>query len=308
MKKQILLLEKLGIPDAEVAKKAKHLDYELIWDVDKANSEAVEIIITIKKEVGRKIIEKYPNLKMIAVAFTGYDAVDLDACREKDIAVYNVPAYATNSVAELAVGLSISLLREIPKGDQLVKNKKWDLKPGLDLADKTIGIVGTGTIGIATAKLFKAFGCNLIGWSKSVKKEFQDLGGTYVDDIKQLFSEADIISVHLPLTKETRGSIGYDELSAMKNSGFIINTARGPIIHEFDLIQILKEQKIAGAALDVFDTEPIEPDNELIQLKNVILTPHIAYKTKEALQRRAQVTMNNIQDFLEGKETNRVDK
>lgn len=307
MKKQILLLEKLGIPEADVKEKAKDLDYELIWDSKKANTEAVEVVVTIKKEVDRKIVEKYPNLKMIAVAFTGYDAVDMDVCHEKDIAVYNVPAYATNSVAELAVGLSISLLREIPKGDQLVKNKEWDLKPGLDLGDKTIGIVGTGTIGIAAAKLFKAFGCKLIGWSKSVKDEFRDLGGTYVDELKQLFSQADIVSVHLPLNEKTRDIIGYEELSSMKNSGFLINTARGPIINESDLIKILKEEKIAGAALDVFDTEPIEKDNELLTLKNVILTPHIAYKTEEALQRRAQVTMDNIKDFNEGKKGNRVD-
>lgn len=132
MKKQILLLEKLGIPEADVKEKAKDLDYELIWSSSEANAEAVEIIVTIKKEADREIIEKYTNLKMIAVAFTGYDAVDMDVCQEKNIAVYNVPAYATNSVAELAVGLGISLLREIPKSDQLVKNKKWNLKPGLD--------------------------------------------------------------------------------------------------------------------------------------------------------------------------------
>lgn len=306
MNPQILLLENLGIPNADVENMVKNPDYELVWNADKATAEAVEVIVTIKKEVGRELIEKYPNLKMVAVAFTGYDAVDLEVCKEKNIAVYNVPSYATNSVAELAIGLSISLLREIPKSDQLVKNKKWNLKPGFDLCDKTIGIVGTGAIGIATAKLFKAFGCNLIGWSRSVKKEFQNLGGIYVDELKQLFSEADIVSIHLPLNKKTRGIIGYDALSEMKNSAFLINTARGPIVNESDLIKILKEQKIAGAALDVFDTEPIEPDNDLLKLENVILTPHIAYKTKEALQRRAQVTLENIQDFNEEKTNNKV--
>lgn len=306
MKKEILILEKLGIPDTEVEKMAKNLNYDLVWNPDKATANAVEVIITIKKEVDREIVERYSNLKMIAVAFTGYDAVDMVVCRKKNIAVYNVPAYATNSVAELAVGLSISLLREIPKADQFVKNKTWDLKPGMDLADKTIGIIGTGTIGIATAKLFKAFGCHLIGWSKSVKDGFKNLGGTYVDDIKHVFSQADIISVHLPLNPHTRGLIGQDELSVMKKSAFIINTARGPILNESDLIKILKDKKIAGAALDVFDTEPIQPDNELVHLKNVILTPHIAYKTEEALQRRAQVTLDNIKDFKEEKKGNRV--
>lgn len=306
MRKELLILESLGIPNSDVEQKAKDSDYQLVWNAEEATSEAVEVIITVKKEIDREVVERYPNLKMIAVAFTGYDAVDMEVCREKNIAVYNVPAYATNSVAELAVGLSISLLREIPKADQLVKNKRWDLKPGLDLAGKTVGIIGTGTIGIATAKLFKAFGCTIIGWSKSEKDDFKNIGGIYVDNIKHLFSKADIVSVHLPLNEATRGIVGFDEMAAMKETGFIINTARGPIINETDLIRILKDRKIAGAALDVFDVEPISSDNELLTLDNVILTPHIAYKTKEALQRRAQVTIDNIKDFMSGEAENRI--
>lgn len=306
MKKEILIFEDPGIPRSDVEEKAAGLDYQLVWNAEEATPEAVEVLVTIKKEVNREVMERFPNLKMVAVAFTGYDAVDTEVCGEKNIAVYNVPAYATNSVAELAVGLSISFLREIPKADQLVKNKNWDLKPGFDLADKIVGIVGTGTIGIATAKLFKAFGCTIIGWSRTEKDEFVELGGTYVDEFQELFSKADIVSVHLPLNEATRGIVGFDEMAAMKETGFIINTARGPIINETDLIKILKDRKIAGAALDVFDVEPISSDNELLTLDNVILTPHIAYKTKEALQRRAQVTIDNIKDFMSGEAENRI--
>ncbi|HZW77542.1 MAG TPA: NAD(P)-dependent oxidoreductase [Flavobacteriaceae bacterium] len=306
MPKQILLLQDLGISSEEVIKEVKKLDYEVIDDPGKATPGDVEIIITVKKEVGRKQLEKFPNLKMVAVAFTGYDSVDLEACQERDIAVYNVPHYATNSVAELAVGLAISLLREIPEADQIVKDKKWELKPGQDLKDKTIGIVGTGAIGIATARLFKAFGCKILGWSRSEHDEFKNLGGSYIKDKKEFFAKADIVSVHLPLTEETKGSIAKEELEAMKKTGFIINTARGPIINESDLIMVLKNQKIAGAAIDVFDTEPVKPDNELLTLDNVILTPHIAFNTEEALNRRAKVTFKNIKDFQDGKKGNRV--
>lgn len=306
MQKQILLLQNLGIPHEEFRKKTENLNYTFISDEKNATPTAVEIIITITTAVDKKVLEKYPNLKMVAVAFTGFDVVDMEACQEKNIAVYNVPTYATNSVAELAVGLAIALLREIPHADQIVKNQKWNINPGFDLANKTIGIAGTGTIGIATAKLFKAFGCKLIGWSKTVRKEFEKIGGNYVTK-KELFAQADIVSIHLPLNDHTRASIGKEEFEAMKKSAFLINTARGPIVHEMELIKALKENKIAGAALDVFENEPIKPDNELLKLNNVILTPHIAYKTHEALQRRAEVTIQNIEDFLKGEKGNRVD-
>lgn len=306
MKKQILILENLGIPKADAEARLKNPDYDLVWDETQANPDNVEILITITKKVSRESLEAYPNLKMIAVAFTGFDAVDSEACREKNIAVYNVPGYATDSVAELAAGLAISLLREIPKANRMVKDKDWGLKPGFDLKGKTVGIVGTGAIGIATAKLFKAFGCKLIAWSRSEKPDFINLGGSYCSGLRELFSQADLISLHLPLNNQTRGIIDYEVMAAMKPGAFLINTARGPVIDEPALIKILKEEKIAGAALDVFDKEPPEPDNELLQLNNVILTPHIAYNTKEALQRRAVITAKNISDFNKGKKENRV--
>src|SRR5690625_142258 len=148
MKKKILILENLSISKADAEAQLKNPDYDLVWDETQANPDNVEILITITKKVSRESLEAYPNLKMIAVAFTGFDAVDSEACREKNIAVYNVPGYATDSVAELAAGLAISLLREIPKAIRMVKDKDWGLKPGFDLKGKTVGIVGTGAIGI----------------------------------------------------------------------------------------------------------------------------------------------------------------
>lgn len=305
---QIVVWEDLGIAQAEFERQIESakLNREVVWEKEKASPEKVDILINVKQKITADIINQYPNLKMIAVAFTGFDSVDLAACKEKGIAVYNVPAYSTASVAELAVGLTISLLREIPKSDEIIRNGEWNLKPGLDLAGRTVGILGTGTIGLHTARIFKAFGCELIGWSRSEKQAFKDLGGKYMADKKEFFASADIVSIHLPYNKHTAHLVGKEELGAMKKSAFLINTARGPIVDEAALISVLKNQKIAGAGLDVYSEEPIHRDNELLKMKNTVLTPHIAYKTEEALNRRAQTTVQNIVEFLKGKTTNRV--
>lgn len=307
-KKQLLILEDLGIPKADFAGHTMNADlpYEIVWEEDSADPEKVEALVTVKKQIDAKLLKKFPNVSFIGVAFTGYDSVDLKACKEKEIAVYNVPAYSTDSVTELTIGLSIAMLREIPRAQNQLLNGKWDTAPGIELAGKTIGIFGTGKIGITVAKVFKALNCKLIAWSRSEQSEFTDLGGCYISDKNEFFSRADIISVHVPLNENTQGIIGKEELDQMKESAYIINTARGPIIDETALIETLKTKRIAGAALDVYAQEPVDPDNELLQLDNVILTPHIAFKTREALQRRAEVTVKNAVAFLSGSDKNRV--
>jgi phosphoglycerate dehydrogenase-like enzyme len=303
--KQILILEDLGIPmdNFEKITSQSELAYDFVHDdLISAN---IEGIITVKTTVDQQLIEKYPNLKFIAVAFTGYDCVDLDICKKKNISVFNVPAYSTNSVAELAVGLAISLLREIPKATNIVQSGKWNLNPGFELSGKKIGILGTGEIGTTTAKYFKTFGCEIIGWSRSEREEFKKYG-TYTNDLIELFSNADIVSIHLPLNEITKGMVGEKELSSMKSNAYIINAARGPIIDKNALYKVLNKEKIAGAAIDVFDQEPLETDNPFLQLSNIILTPHIAYKTVEALNRRAQITIDNIVHFAKGKPLNLV--
>ncbi len=284
------------------------MKYEIIWEEGLKSPNKVEVIVTVKKVVGQLLLTKFANVKMVAVAFTGFDSVDIDICREKDIAVYNVPAYSTNAVVELTLGLTIAMLREIPIANQIIREKQWNLKPGLELFGKTIGILGTGKIGIATAKIFKAFGCEVIGWSRTENEEFKAIGGIYISDKQAFFSAADVVSIHLPLNKYTQGIVGSRELSAMKETAFLVNTARGPIIDEDKLIIALQNKKIAGAALDVFAQEPMNKDNKLLELDNVILTPHIAYKTEEALNRRVEVTVNNIVDFVQGNDMNRVDR
>ena len=167
--------------------------------------------------------------------------------------------------------------------------------------------MGTGEIGVATARIFKAFGCEVIGWSRSENEAFKALGGKYISDKQAFFATADIVSVHLPLNKHTKGIIGREELAAMKKTAVLVNTARGAIVNEAELIVALEQKEIAGAGLDVFEKEPIDTNNRLLKLDNVVLTPHVAYKTEEALNRRMEVTVKNIADFRNGKKDNRVD-
>ena len=307
--KQILIIEDLGTPKSEFENKAKksNLDHEIIWEVSKAVNDEVEVIVLVLRKLEKDFLQQFPNLKMIAVAFTGYDSVDIEYCRENDIAVYNVPKYSTNSVVELTIGLTIAVLREITQGNNVIRNEGWKLNPGIELFGKTVGIMGTGEIGMATAKLFKAFGCELIGWSRRENKEFIALGGRYIFNKEDFFADSDILSVHLPLNKQTEGIISKNELSAMRKSSILVNTARGAIINEADLIAALEKKEIAGAGLDVFAQEPINKNNRLLNLDNVVLTPHIAYKTEEALNRRMGVTVNNISDFFQNNTSNRVD-
>lgn len=307
-KKQLLIIEDLGTSKEDVQQLVAQaeLPYELIWNQNSARADSVEALVTVKKTIGKDLLNKYPKLKVIAVAFTGFDSVDIEVANKKGIAVYNVPAYSTNSVSELAIALTISLLRKIPEVQSALHNDDWAVPPGLELAGRTVGVLGTGTIGLTVAKVFKALNCKLIGWSRTQKDEFKQLGGRYIADKKEFFTQADIVSVHLPHNKETEGIVGADELSAMKKSAYIVNTARGPIIDEKALINSLKEGAIAGAGIDVFAQEPINRDNELLDLDNVVLTPHIAFKTEEALERRAKVTVRNLNDFLNGVKTNQV--
>lgn len=306
--KQILIIEDLGTPKAEFENSIKqsNLDYEIIWEESAATSHKVEVLVMVKQKIGKEYLQQFPNLRMIAVAFTGYDAVDMDYCQQQGIAIYNVPAYSTNSVVELAIGLTLAVLRAITNGNTIIRNGGWNVKPGIELFGKTVGIVGTGAIGIATARIFKAFGCNIIGWSRSENVEFKELGGRYIADKQAFFGSADIVSVHLPLNKQTEGIVGKEELSAMKPTAILINTARGPIVNEADLIAALEQNEIAGAGLDVYAQEPIDSNNNLLKLNNVVLTPHVAFKTEEALIRRMEVTVQNIAAFLQKKTINRV--
>ncbi|MBI4726334.1 hydroxyacid dehydrogenase [candidate division TA06 bacterium] len=247
-------------------------------------------------------------LAMISVSFTGYDHVDLAACKEKGIAVYNTPGYSTDSVAELSVGLALSLLRNIPKADAHARQPElnwFGLPSGAELRGKTVGIVGTGATGMAAARLFAAFGCKLLGYNRGKKDEFEKLGGTYCD-LKDLLKGSDIVSLHLALSAETRHIMNAERIAELKPTSYLINTARGGLVDEAALAKALNNGELAGAGLDVFGNEPPARDNPLLTAQNTALTPHLGYKTQEALLRKLEVTFRNISDFEKGIETNRV--
>lgn len=307
---QILIIQDLGIEKIIVENLFSTLipSAQIIYGLDdqNMNSKKVHIIITIKEKIDESLLKQFPNTQLIAVAFTGYDAVDVAFCTQNNISVCNVPSYATDAVAELTIGLAISLLRDIPKTNQLLLNGGWNYKAGQELKGKTVGIVGTGAIGIRVAELFKAFGCKIVAWSRSKNSNFEKLGGIYVDNLNKLCSSVDILTLHIPFNEATKNLINTEQLNLMKPTAFLINTARGPVVNEKALTKALNDKTIAGAAIDVFDIEPISTNNHLKSTENSILTPHIAYKTEEALLRRASITVDNIKNFLEENTINKV--
>jgi D-3-phosphoglycerate dehydrogenase len=266
-------------------------------------------LVTVREKIDQSVLERYPALRMVAVAFTGYDHVDLEACRARGIAVANVPDYATDAAAELALTLTLALLRQIPAADRQVRSGAWyrreSFSPGAELAGKTVGIVGTGRIGLRAAELFRAFRCPLLGWSRTAKEAFLALGGTY-HSLEEIFSKADIVSLHLPAARDTQGLIGEDLLRRMKPSALLINTARGPVVDQAALARVLEEGRIRGAGLDVFDAEPLDPAAPLASASSVVLTPHIGFRTREALERRVRITIENLSAFFAGRPQNLV--
>lgn len=307
---QILVLQDLGISSSKLTDLfvSLNIKYQIIHGLSDVNliDENVQIIITIKEKVDEDLLKNFPNTQLIAVAFTGFDVVDVEFCNKHQITVCNVPSYATDAVAELTIGLAISLLRDIPKTNHLIKNNGWNFTPGHELKGKKVGIVGTGSIGTRVAELFNVFGCEIVGWSRSHNPDFLKLGGIYIDDLNEFCSKVDIVTIHTPLNKSTKNLIDMEQLKLMKPSAFLINTARGPIVNQEALVFALHNKTIAGAAIDVFEIEPISSNNLLLPIENCILTPHIAYKTQEALQRRALITVENIKHFLDGNPINQV--
>ena len=315
--KEVILIQTLGVPRELVQKRFAEIlpGHSLIWKGSelaegKPLSELVgsaRYLITGSLPIDGKTIRNC-KLAMISISFTGYDHVDLAACKEKGIAVYNTSGYSTDSVAELALGLALSLLRNIPKGDAHARQPEatfFAFPNGTELKGKTVGIVGTGATGMAAARLFAVFGCKVLGYNRVKKDEFEKLGGTYCS-LDDLLKDSDIVSLHLALNAETRHIMNAERIAKMKPSAYLINTARGGLVDEAALAKALNDGKLAGAGLDVFGSEPPSRDNPLLTAKNTVLTPHLGYKTHEALLRKLEVTFRNISDFEKGIKTNRV--
>lgn len=261
---------------------------------------------TIK--VDAAMLRTLPSLRFIATASTGFDHIDLELCGRAEIVLYNVPNYATDSVAELCVGMTLSLLRKLPQAKSNVQDSRWDMGvvPGCELAGKTVGIIGTGQIGVRVAELFRAFRCEVLGWSKSERREFLSIGGRYVSDIDHIAASCDIISLHLPKSNSTKRIVNQRLLGLMKATTVLVNVSRAALIDTGALTTHLRENLLAGAALDVLDIEPPPVGAELSRLKNVLVTPHIGFKTREALERLDLAMIQNLSEFLSGGKRNRI--
>lgn len=259
-------------------------------------------VILANTPMPEEVIDKADNLKYINVAFTGLDHIPMDACKAKGIQVSNAAGYSDEGVAELVIGMAISLLRQIKEADLAIRQggKAADFL-GAEISGRTVGIVGTGKIGSRVAEVFKAMGANLLGYSRSVHPDLVAMGLEYVS-LEQLLSRSDIVTVHLPQNKETKDTITKKELDLMKETAILINCARGPIVNSKDLAQALEEGKIAGAGVDVFDKEPpLDESEPLLNAPHALLTPHVAYFTQEAMAKRAAIVLKNACDYLAGR-------
>jgi len=266
-----------------------------------------DIVYTNKTPLPKEVIRKSENLKYIGVLATGYNVVDVETAKALGIVVTNVPSYSTFSVAQFTMGLLLEMCHHIGNHNNAVKRGEWEQSPDfcfwnsplIELDGKTLGIIGFGSIGQATAKIAQAFGLNILFNNRSKKPELESASCKQVE-LDELFSKSDIISLHCPLFESTEGLINSKNISKMKDGVMIINTARGGLVVEQDLTDALNSGKVFGAAVDVVSEEPIKADNPLLKAKNCIITPHIAWAPKEARTRLMNITVDNLEAFLNG--------
>lgn len=310
--KEIVIAQPLGVSketlDTLLAPLTSRGYHITLWDSLPENQDDLgnriskaDLAVIANYPLKKEALDKASSLKYLCVAFTGVDHVDIDTCREKGIAVSNCAGYSTESVAELAIGMMLSLYRKLAEGkDAAAHGKTGAGLRGIEIKDRTVGIIGTGAIGYRTANLAKAFGAKVIGYNRSHSHD--DI--TYTD-LNTLLQTSDIVSIHLPLTKDTKHFIDKDKLSLMKKDAILINTARGGIIDNEALAEALKKGEIAGAGIDVFDMEPPLPeDYPLLSAPHTVLTPHVGFDTEEAMERRAAIVADNLKSFVEGKQKN----
>ena len=257
------------------------------------------LVVRSRTKVTKEVINKGKNLKVIGRAGVGVDNIDVPEATKRKIPVVNAPGGATVSVAELTFAHMLSLARNLSKSDKTMKNGEWEKKTlkGTELCDKTLGLIGSGRIGTEVGKMAIAFGMKVIVYDPYLSKETAEEQGFELADLDSLLKNSDFISIHTPLTDETKKMIDEKEFKKMKNTAFIVNCARGGIIDENALYKSLKEGKIRGAALDVYENEP--PKNSpLLTLDNIVFTPHIGASTKEAQIRAGTITAEQVLKIL----------
>ena len=268
-----------------------------------ARCAGAEIAVLANLPFPRAAIERCDSLKLLCVAFTGVDHVDVDCCRERGVAVCNCAGYATTAVAELTFGLLFSLLRRLPAVEERCRD--GGVRDGLigrELEGKTFGVVGSGAIGSRVCALAGAFGCRVLACNRSGRP----VSGAESVTLEELLRESDIVSLHTPLTPETRGMIGREQLAMMKPGALLLNTARGDVVDSAALREALESGHLAGAGVDVFHAEPPLGEEPLLGAPNCVFTPHIGFATHEAFEKRAALVGGNIAAFLRGEERCRI--
>jgi glycerate dehydrogenase len=269
-----------------------------------------EIVLVNKVVLSAEILAQLPHLKYVGVMATGYNNVDVEAAHKHGVTVTNVKAYGPASVAQQTFALLLSLVNRAETHSQSVFAGEWTTSPDFcywktpltELAGKTMGLIGLGDIGSQVANIALAFGMNVIAY----RKHLVPVDGIEMVQLDDIFTRSDVISLHCPLTDETREIINRESLSRMKSNAIILNTGRGPLVHEADLAKALHNDVIAGAGLDVLSTEPPKADNPLLSAPNCVITPHVAWATFEARKRLLQMVADNLEAFLRGEAKNVV--
>lgn len=273
-----------------------------------------EVVFTNKTPISKETFEACPNIKFVGVLATGYNVVDVVAAKEKGISVTNIPTYGTDAVGQFVIGLLLEICHHIAHHDKAVHDGRWENNddwcfwdyPLIELAGKTMGIIGFGRIGQTTGRIAKALGMKVIAYDEypnDAGKQFAE----YVS-LNALYSKSDVIALHCPLFPSTEGIINKDNIAKMKDGVIILNNSRGPLIVEQDLADALNSGKVYAAGVDVVSTEPIKADNPLLTAKNCIITPHISWAPKESRQRLMNIAVDNLEAFIKGEPKNVVNK
>lgn len=307
---KIVAVEPIGISEERAKRLAEEYakkGHELVVYPDRREDEATlvermrdaEVVIVSNIKLSQEVLSQCKKLKFLNVAFTGLDHIALDYCRQRGIEVVNAAGYATEAVAELALGMMLDLYRRITPFDLTTRalGTRGNVL-GRELRSKTVGIVGTGAIGIRTIELLKVFGCKVIAYSRTKKAEVEKMGVEYVP-LAELMQRSDIISLHTPLTVETKGLISREMLALCRPTTVIINTARGAVVDAEAVCEMLNTDRLAGYATDVYESEPpINPNSPLLEAKNTLLLPHVAFATRESFNERIDIVLAHLDEYL----------
>lgn len=316
---KIVLLEPLGITDEKLSaltqpfEDAGHTFIALPKGSDKTTilkeTQDAEVLVIGNMPLPGEILSQSKRLKFISIAFTGFDHVDIEQCKKQGIAVSNASGYATAATAETTIGLMISTMRRFKETEQRCRTGgTMEGLVGPLLNGKTVGVIGPGKIGSAVIKLLNAFGCRVLGYSPSEKseEEIRRIGYEKVS-LEQLLAQSDVVTLHCPLNESTRGLIGAKEIEMMKDGAYLFNLARGPVVDSNALAKALNSGKLAGAGVDVYEVEPPLPqDHPLLQAKNIVTLPHIAWCSHQSLEVRAEIAFENIRQWIAGRQQNKV--